>query len=120
MVLPYDLIDTINVLQQNMFINAPTISQAAALHCWDDDAIQELEGHVTKYRASRERVLRALGNLEGLPSGNVAPADGGFYVYVDLGDDNVCPDARLGSTEMCRRLLEGSGVAFTPGMYLLL
>ncbi|KAL3815432.1 hypothetical protein ACHAXA_009177 [Cyclostephanos tholiformis] len=115
MVLPYDLIDAINVLQQNMFINAPTISQTAALRCWDEDTIDELEGHVMKYRASREHVLRELGDLEGIPTRNVAPADGGFYVYVDLGDDNVCPDTGLGSTEMCRRLLEEAGVAFTPG-----
>ncbi len=115
MVLPHDLIDTINVLQQNMFINAPTISQVAALHCWDDDAVIELKGHVSRYRASRGRVLSELARLAEIPHGNVAPADGGFYVYVDLGNDNVCADANLGSTEMCRKLLEGYGVAFTPG-----
>jgi aspartate/methionine/tyrosine aminotransferase len=57
--------------------------------------------------------------LAEIPPGNIAPADGGFYVYVDLGDGNVCRPGTtgggLGSTEMCRRLLEGTGVAFTPG-----
>ena len=115
MVLPRDLVDAVNVLQQNMFINAPTISQTAALRCWDDETISELEGHVSKYRASREHVLREMGGLGEIPPRNVAPADGGFYVYVDLGDGNVCPGGGLGSTEMCRRLLEGTGVAFTPG-----
>ncbi|KAL3766940.1 hypothetical protein ACHAW5_011159 [Stephanodiscus triporus] len=115
LVLPSDLVDAVNVLQQNMFINAPTISQAAALRCWDDETIEELEGHVAKYRASRGHVLRMVGSLVEIPKRNVAPADGGFYVYVDLGDDNVHPDSGLGSTEMCRRLLEEAGVAFTPG-----
>ena len=119
MILPLDLVDAVNVLQQNMFINAPTISQTAALACWDDETISDLEGHVSKYRASREHVLREMRTLAEIPPGNIAPADGGFYVYVDLGDGNVCRPGTtgggLGSTEMCRRLLEGTGVAFTPG-----
>jgi aspartate/methionine/tyrosine aminotransferase len=115
MVLPADLIATVNVLQQNMFINAPTISQTAALHCWDDETIYELEGHVMKYKKSREFILQTLDELKKISYFQVSPADGGFYVYIDLGDDNVSIDAGLGSTEMCRRLLEETGVAFTPG-----
>jgi len=116
MVLPPDLVEPVNVLQQNMFINAPTISQTAAMRCWEEETIDELEGHVAKYRASREIVLRELGTIvDDIPVRNVAPADGGFYVYVDLGEENVCAQEGLGSTEMCRRLLETEGVAFTPG-----
>ena len=116
MVLPLDLVGTINVLQQNMFINAPTISQTAAMQCWEPETIKELEKHVDKYRASRQFVLKAMENIKEIPAKNVAPADGGFYVYVDLGDANVCMDKNLGSTDMCRRLLEEEGVAFTPGV----
>mmetsp|Transcript_21202 Transcript_21202/g.44563 ORF Transcript_21202/g.44563 Transcript_21202/m.44563 type:complete len:426 (+) Transcript_21202:113-1390(+) len=115
MVVPSDLLDPINVLQQNMFINAPTISQTAAMKCWEPDTIQELEGHIAKYRASREFILKELENIKEIPAKNVAPADGGFYVYIDLGEDNVATEAGLGSTEMCRSLLEEEGVAFTPG-----
>lgn len=116
MVVPSDLLDPINVLQQNMFINAPTISQTAAMKCWEPDTIQELEGHIAKYRASREFILKELKNIKEIPAKNVAPADGGFYVYIDLGEDNVAIEAGLGSTEMCRSLLEEEGVAFTPGV----
>ena len=116
MVLPPDLIDVVNVLQQNMFINAPTISQVAALQCWEAETIEELEKHVAKYRASREYILKEMENLKEIPAKNVAPADGGFYVYVDLDDRNVCMKSGLGSTEMCRQLLEEEGVAFTPGV----
>lgn len=116
MVLPTDLIAAVNVLQQNMFINAPFISQTAALHCWDDETINELEGHVMKYKENREFMLQTLDELRKKVSYfQVSPADGGFYVYIDLGDNNVSIDNGLGSTEMCRRLLEEKGVAFTPG-----
>ena len=116
MVLPTDLIAAVNVLQQNMFINAPTISQTAALHCWDDETINELEGHVMKYKKSRDFILQTLDELKKHSYFQVSPADGGFYVYIDLGDNNVSIDNGLGSTEMCRLLLEDTGVAFTPGI----
>ena len=115
MVLPPDLVDPINTLQQNMFINAPTISQTAAIKCWEPDTIAELETHVAKYGKSREFVLAQMDSISEIPPKNIAPADGGFYVYVDLGEDLVCREKGLGSTEMCRMLLEEKGVAFTPG-----
>jgi aspartate/methionine/tyrosine aminotransferase len=115
MVLPADLVDPINTLQQNMFINAPTISQTAAIQCWEPETIAELETHVAKYRTSREFILKQMETISEIPPKNIAPADGGFYVYVDLGEELVCRERGLGSTEMCRMLLEDKGVAFTPG-----
>mmetsp|Transcript_10796 Transcript_10796/g.22837 ORF Transcript_10796/g.22837 Transcript_10796/m.22837 type:complete len:475 (-) Transcript_10796:41-1465(-) len=114
MVIPEELVDPINRLQQNMFINAPTISQTAALKCWDVDTLSELEGHVEKYRTSRGIILAELATISEIDSSNIAPADGGFYVYVDLGDENVAPG--LGSVAMCKTLLEEEHVAFTPGV----
>lgn len=113
MVIPDDFVDTINSLQQNMFINAPTISQTAALKCWDDESISELEKHVEKYRTSRSIILKELSKIPEVGSMNIAPADGGFYVYVDLGENNVAPG--FGSVAMCKALLEEEKVAFTPG-----
>ena len=89
MVIPEHLVDPINRLQQNMFINAPTISQTAALKCWDDVTISELEGHVQKYRTSRGIILHELSKISDIDPDNIAPADGGFYVYVDLGEENI-------------------------------
>lgn len=113
MVIPEALIDPINSLQQNMFINAPTISQTAALRCWDEDCSAELQQHVAKYRASRAIILKELARIPEIDPQNIAPADGGFYVYVDLGDENVADD--FGSVSMCQALLEEQHVAFTPG-----
>jgi aspartate/methionine/tyrosine aminotransferase len=115
MILPPHLVDPINSLQQNMFINAPTISQTAALQCWDKAAQAELQGHVAKYRASRTLILEALATLPGLDMATqVAPADGGFYVYVDLGESLTAPG--LGSVAFCQSFLEEQYVAVTPGV----
>mmetsp|Transcript_28032 Transcript_28032/g.89480 ORF Transcript_28032/g.89480 Transcript_28032/m.89480 type:complete len:233 (+) Transcript_28032:794-1492(+) len=49
MVLPEGLVDSVYRLQQNMFINAPTLSQLAAVECFSEESIDELEGHVARY-----------------------------------------------------------------------
>lgn len=114
MVVPPALVDPVNSLQQNMFISAPGVSQTAALRCWDDDTIEELEGHVEKYRASRSVLLDELSTI--FDDHQIAPADGGFYVYVDVGEDAVCLSEGLGTVELCRTFLEEEGVAITPGV----
>jgi len=116
MVIPDDetLNKSINSLQQNMFISAPTLSQTAALKCWDKETIDELETHITKYKTSRQIILQALASISDVHSFHIAPADGGFYVYVDLGKDNISLPG-YGSVAMCSQLLEEEKVAFTPG-----
>jgi len=113
MIIPPALIQPINSLQQNMFISPPTLSQIAAIQCWEESTIEELEAHVQKYRASREIILEKLSTTT-IDNQNIAPADGGFYVYVDLGEENTAPG--LGSVALCSDLLEEEGVAFTPGI----
>jgi len=114
MIVPDELVPSINSLQQNMFINAPTISQTAALSCWDADCERELQGHVEQYRNSRACILQELARLTDIDPRNIAPADGGFYVYVDLGEANVAEG--WGSVRLCEALLEEQHVAFTPGI----
>ena len=110
MVLPAHLVDTVNSLQQNMFINAPTISQTAALQCWEPETQTVLQQHVKKYAESRTIILDTLAKI---PELTVAPADGGFYVYCDV-QDNHAPG--LGTVAMCQELLEMHHVALTPGI----
>ena len=128
MVVPQRFVQSINKLQQNMFINAPTVSQTAALKCWDPETIEELETHLSKYRANRTVILDRFDTSSGeektdvlkglLLEKNVAPADGGFYVYVDLGEDFVCMDGDKvwDSVKLCELLLEREHVALTPGI----
>jgi aspartate/methionine/tyrosine aminotransferase len=82
MIVPPTLIDVMNRLGQNLYINAPTLSQLAACHAFDPECSIELEGHVTRYAVNRQVVLETLKDLE-LDKG-ASPADGAFYVYVDL------------------------------------
>ena len=83
------------------------------MRCWDDDTIEILEAHVQKYKTSRSLILEQLEKVPELKPENIAPADGGFYIYVDLGDENVAPN--FGSVRMCEALLEEKHVALTPG-----
>ena len=71
------------------------------------DARDELEGHVQTYRRNRALMLDALPAL-GLNA--IAPPDGAFYIYADIGrwtDDSLA---------FCERLLRDTGVATAPGV----
>lgn len=104
LVLPHDLVQPVECLAQNLFISPSAIGQHAALGAMT--AHDELDGRVASYARNRERLLDALPAL-GLD--RIAPPDGAFYIYADIG--------RLGldSTEFCARLLADTGVAITPG-----
>ena len=82
MVVPLSLIDVMNRLGQNLYINAPTLSQLAACYAFDPVCTVELEAHVQRYTINRQIVLDTLRDLE--LDGGASPADGAFYVYVDL------------------------------------
>jgi len=89
----------------NLFLTAPSLSQHAGLAAMD--ARDELEGHVAVYRRNRELILAALPKL-GLAS--IAPPDGAFYIWADIGhltDDSLA---------FCERLLRDTGVATAPGL----
>jgi len=68
-----------------MYINAPTLSQLAACEAFSCD--EELQANLKMYTANREVVLSSLQEL-GLGA-CVSPADGAFYVYLDLSSQNV-------------------------------
>ncbi len=89
----------------NLFLMAPSLSQHAALAALD--ATEELEGHVAVYRTNRERLLEA---LPGLGLGSIAPPDGAFYIWADIG--HLTND----SLAFCERLLLDTGVATAPGL----
>ncbi|HEX7943229.1 MAG TPA: aminotransferase class I/II-fold pyridoxal phosphate-dependent enzyme [Phenylobacterium sp.] len=88
-----------------LFLTAPSLAQHAALVAMD--CRDELEGHVATYRRNRELVLAALPRL-GLET--IAPPDGAFYIYADVGrltDDSLA---------FCKQLLTDTGVATAPGI----
>ena len=105
LVLPEELIAPVTRLAQNLFISAPAIAQHAALGAMADPA--EAARRVEHYRRNRTLLLDRLPRM-GL--GRMAPPDGAFYLYLDIADLGI------GSVELCRRLLDETGVALTPGV----
>lgn len=105
MVLPEDLVRRIEMLQQNLFISAPTLSQIAARVALGERAYsEEQKAHYAENRLLLDQGLKALGFELGQPS------DGAFYAYAD-----ASPFTN-DSLDFCKRLLEDAGVAATPGV----
>lgn len=107
MLAPDRLRRAVDVLTGNFTICPPVIAQRACLAAFDDASDAELDGHVARYAENR-RIL-----LDGLPKLGItelAPADGAFYVYADVGhltDDTM---------RFARDLLARTGVAVAPGV----
>ncbi|MBK8211519.1 MAG: aminotransferase class I/II-fold pyridoxal phosphate-dependent enzyme [Rhodospirillales bacterium] len=105
LVLPERLRRAIECLAQNLYISPPSLSQHAAIGAFDCAAI--LDRHVDRYAANRAVLLDALPRAG---FRRLAPADGAFYLYAELGEND--PD----SAEVSRLLLEEACVAITPGI----
>ena len=103
------IIDRVNRLAQNLYINAPTLSQLAACHVFDLEADDELKEHIQKYKENRFIILDALQSMGFDLEKDIAPSDGGFYIYVDT--SRFLED----SEKFCYDALEECGVAMTPG-----
>ncbi|WP_085899842.1 pyridoxal phosphate-dependent aminotransferase [Kiloniella majae] len=105
MILPEDMLRAEECLAQNLFISPPTLSQiagAAVFNCYD-----VLEGYVAQYARNREILLNELPKAG---FNNLAPADGGFYIYADISQRTN------DSQSFCSRLLNETGIAATPGV----
>jgi len=104
-VLPEEMVRTVECLAQSLFISPPTLSQLAALVAFDARA--ELDAKVALYRRNRDLLIRRL------PEAGIErflPPDGAFYLYADV--SNISND----SEALCLRLLAETGVALTPGI----
>ena len=105
MVVPEDHIRTVERLAQNLFICAPHAAQVVALEALD--CVDELEHNRATYAENRRLML------EGLPRAGfskIAPPDGAFYIYADVGA--FTEDSLAFSAELLRE----AGVAVTPGL----
>lgn len=105
LVAPKDDLARCRAFVGNLFLTAPSLAQHAALAAMD--ATEELEGHVDVYRRNRELILAALPAL-GLKE--IAPPDGAFYIWADVG--HLTDD----SLSFCKELLRDTGVATAPGV----
>jgi len=105
MVVPEDLLRSIECLAQNLFISPPTLSQHAAIKAFD--CRDELDANVARYAENRKLLLK---NLPEAGFHTLAPVDGAFYIYADI--SHMTND----SQDFCRRMLVETGVAATPGL----
>ncbi|SCW88799.1 Aspartate/methionine/tyrosine aminotransferase [Sphingobium faniae] len=104
-VVPPSLIDAARARMGNLFLTPPSLAQHAGLVAMDCG--EELEEHVATYRRNRQLLLDALPAL-GLRE--IAPPDGAFYIYADVG--HLTHD----SLSFCQKLLCETGVAAAPGI----
>jgi aspartate/methionine/tyrosine aminotransferase len=107
MLVPERLRRAVDVLTGNFTICPPVLAQRACLAAFTNESYAELDGHVRRYAENRRQLL------DGLPAlgiDRLAPADGAFYAYADLG--HVTDD----SLAWCHQTLAATGVALTPGV----
>jgi aspartate/methionine/tyrosine aminotransferase len=105
LVVPTSMLRAVECLTQNLFISPPSLSQAAAIAAFDSE--EELRANVAAYARNREILLAELPRVG---FDRLAPADGAFYIYADVGA--MTND----SPEFCRRMLNEAHVAATPGL----
>jgi aspartate/methionine/tyrosine aminotransferase len=105
LVVPPALVRPIERLAQNLYISPPTVAQVAALGAFD--GLEELEANRRVYAENRALLLAELPKA-GLE--RILPADGAFYLYVDVGAFTA--DAHA----LTREMLADIGIAATPGV----
>lgn len=105
MVLPEAALRRTQILQQNFFISAPTLSQVAARVALGQRDYSERQK--AQYAANRHIVGEWLAR-QGLSDGH--EPDGAFYAYVDM--SRYTND----SLSFCQAMVRESGVATTPGI----
>ena len=111
MVVPLPLVPVIERLAQNLFICPSTVSQYAALACFEAESIAEYERRRAEFKARRDYFipeLNALGlNVPVMP-------DGAFYAWADC----TAACKKLGvkdSWDLSFEIMKQAHVAVTPG-----
>ena len=111
LVVPDTLVPVIERLAQNLFICASTVSQHAALACFEPDSIAEYERRRAEFKARRDWFipqLKALGlDVPVMP-------DGAFYAWADC--SKLCAQLGIeGSWDFAFEVMKRAHVAVTPG-----
>lgn len=114
LVVPEHLVTPVERLAQNLTVAPPSLAQLAGREAFD--SIDELDGHVARYAANRRVLLDGLGRC-GVRPECIAPADGAFYLWLDVtpwlgGRNREATDAE----ELCARWLDELAIAVTPGI----
>ena len=111
MVVPLALAPVIERLAQNLFICPSTISQYAALACFEAESLAQYERRRAEFKARRDYFIPAL-NALGL-SVPVLP-DGAFYAWADCSAACLKMDVK-DSWDLAFKIMHQAHVAVTPG-----
>ncbi len=103
MIFPQDLVRKAELVLQNLYISAPTLSQYAAVYAFDYPYLQRVK---ETFRKRRDTLYESLKELFNIP---VKP-EGAFYIWADV--SRYTDDAY----SFCQELLEKVKVAITPGV----
>jgi aspartate/methionine/tyrosine aminotransferase len=111
MVVPERLVPVIERLAQNLFICPSTLSQYAALACFETESLREFERRRAEFKARRDYFIPALNAL-----GLTVPVmpDGAFYAWADC--TQACRKLGVsGSWDLAFEVMHRAHVAVTPG-----
>ncbi|MBE9057330.1 pyridoxal phosphate-dependent aminotransferase [Sphaerospermopsis sp. LEGE 08334] len=105
MVIPQHLLNAVKKVQDTILICPPVVSQYAAL-----GALQAkedyLKDHIQTIAQTREIVINALNELQGLCT--ITPANGAFYFFLKV-------HTQIDALELVKRLIQEHKVAVIPG-----
>ena len=110
MLMPADLRSAIDALAGNLALCPPVPAARAALAAFTDDSYATADARVAELARTRALLLDLVPSLGWGP---IAPADGAFYLYADLGP---ALGEYADSVAWCQALLEEQGVAVVPGV----
>ena len=111
MVVPDAMVPVVERLAQNLFICASTVSQHAALACFEPGSIAEYERRRMEFKARRDYFIPELNRL-----GLTVPVmpDGAFYAWADC--TQVAHKLGVeGSWDFALELMRRAHLAITPG-----
>lgn len=102
-IVPKNLVREAEIIAQNIFISAPTLSQYAALEAFDYEYLENINNTFKERRDYLYKELNEIFTVDAKP-------DGAFYLWVDVSKytDN--------SFEFSKELLENIHIATTPGV----
>ncbi len=103
MILPENLVRKAEIVIQNLYISAPTLSQYAALAAFDDEYLDVI---TQTYRERRDYLYKELSQLFTI---DIKP-EGAFYIWANI--NNYAKN----SLEFSKLLLEQIHVATAPGV----
>lgn len=103
MILPQELVRKAEIVIQNVFISAPTLSQYAALEAFDYEYLEKVRQTFKERRDYLYSELKELFDIDAKPQG-------AFYIWANV--SKYSED----SYEFAKRLLKEAKVATTPGV----